>query len=261
MIHSTRTNKNCASFWLAQALRRCWPGLLLGLILCGSVPTVRAQSAAEPTIPWSSDAKLDIFSSYLFRGLRMHSGGAVQPALHLRYAAEETRSLDLSLWGHLPLNATSFVELNQSLAFNQRYSRAIFSVGHQVYLYSGDDAPLENRAEVWGSMALDTMLNPLFVVSEDYTRYNLQYYEISLSHVFEKTGEGAFCLALFSNFGFVSNGDELYQANGLVQVTSGVGTEVSVGGVTLLPSISYTAAADDNSRNSLWGGVSLSFRL
>jgi hypothetical protein len=134
-------------------------------------------------------------------------------------------------------------------------------LGHQVYLYGGDDAPLADRAEVWGSMALDTMLNPVFVVNEDYTRYNLQYYELSLSHVFEKSGEGAFCLALFSTFGFVSNGAELYQANGLVQITSGVGTELKAGVVKILPSVSYTAAADDNTRNSVWGGVSLSVAL
>jgi hypothetical protein len=243
------------------AHRRLGVLLLWCCVVFSAASTSYAQNAQGGTSGWSVDAATDIFSSYLFRGQRLHSGIAVQPSIQPHYAMSETRSIDLLVWAHAPLNASSFVELDQAVAFNQRYSRATFSVGHQVYLYSGDDAPLENRAEVWGSMALDTMLNPVFAVYEDYTRYNLQYYEINLSHVFEKTGDGAFSLALFSSFGFVANGEELYEANGMVQITSGIGTEWKWRRVTVAPTLSYTAAADDRARNTVWGGLSFRYAL
>ncbi len=108
-------------------------------------------------------------------------------------------------------------------------------------------------------MALDTMLNPVFAVYQDYTRYNQQYYEIKIDHVFEKSGEDAFYLRLFSEFGFVSNGSELYQANGLVQITSGVSTQIELGNLRLVPKLAYTSAADERSRNAFWAGIALQY--
>jgi hypothetical protein len=209
---------------------------------------------------WSVDSRFDIYSSYIFRGKRLSSGTSLQPTLQPRYKISETRSVDMFLWAHLPASGRSFSEFDGSFAFSQKYSRATFSVGHRSYLVTDADSPLKSRSELWGSLALDTMLNPVFTVFEDYSRYNQQYYDITLSHTFEKSGEDAFNVGIFSSFGYVTNGREQYRADGLVQITSGVTTDYALGVITLKPTLAYTSAADAASRNSVWGGVSLQGR-
>lgn len=253
-------------------LLRCVRGVKLLLLLClwHLIGLSSALADAQPAKPdsidargqtaWSVDSRLDVLSSYIFRGKRLSSGVSLQPELKPQYRISETRSIDTVLWAHLPASGTSFSEFDGSFAFTQKYSRATFSAGHKSYLVTDADSPLRSRSELWGAVALDTMLNPVFTVFQDYTRYNQQYYDISLSHVFEKSGEGAFNLGLFSSFGYVTNGREQYRADGMVQITSGVTSEYDLGGVSAKPTLAYTSAADTASRNSVWGGVSLQGR-
>lgn len=243
----------------------------LSLYLCVgpavSVPNSFAEDAQKPSAAaadaghgWAFDSRADLFSSYIFRGKRLASGLSLQPSVRPRYSVSETRGVDLLLWAHVPASDNSFSEVDTSVAFSQRYSRATFSLGHRSYLVTDAHSPLASRSEVWGALALDTMLNPVVTVYEDYSRYNLQYYDLTLSHTFEKSGEGAFNLGLFSSFGYATNGRELYRSDGLVQITSGLTTELKLGVLSMKPTVAYTSAADEHSRNSLWGGVSLQGR-
>lgn len=253
-------------------LPRCLGGakLLFVVCLCHVVGLSSAGADVQPAhgvstdrkgpTAWSVDSRIDIFSSYIFRGKRLFSGVSLQPEIRPKYQISETRSVDTLLWAHLPASGSSFSEFDGSFAFSQRYSRATFSVGHRSYLVTDADSPLKSRSELWGAVALDTMLNPVFTVFQDYTRYNQQYYDVTLSHVFEKSGEDAFNLGLFSSFGYVTNGREQYRADGLVQITSGITSEYDLGGVSVKPTLAYTSAADTASRNSVWGGVSLQTR-
>jgi hypothetical protein len=222
-----------------------------------SNPAKGVSSNDSSPSSWTVDSRVDLLSSYIFRGKPLSSGFSVQPSVQPRYVISGTRSIDLLMWSHLPTSPDSFSEFDGSFAFSQKYSRATFSVGHRSYVVTAADSPLRSRSELWGSMALDTMLNPVFTVFEDYSRYNQQYYDITLSHTFEKSGDDAFNFGLFSSFGYVTNGREQYRANGLVQITSGVTTEWAVSFLKLKPTLAYTSAADSASRNSLWGGISL----
>ena len=215
---------------------------------------------AEP-LPLSFDTSMSLLSSYMFRGQLFHEGLSLQPSAQAHLELGQHGMLNAILWMQLPLdnrdNSAHFIEMDQGLSYDYTYSRITASIGHYWYTFPDSSDDRQSRREVWGALALDTMLAPTLTVFHEYELYNMQYYDLNISHTFEKSGEGAFHVTLFSDFGFSSNGEKLYAKNGLVQITSGISTEICIGEVIINPTIAYSASEDENTVNKFWGGVTV----
>ena len=224
-------------------------------------PPPEVETRPPQKLSW--DTNLDLFSSYMFRGLDLYDGLSAQPSVQPHIGLGEKATLNGILWLQAPLSQRSgvqeFFEVDTGLSVDYTFSRATFSIGNYWYSYPSGGGPLPSRAEVWGAVALDTMLAPTFTVFYEYERYDMEYYDINLSHTFEKSGEGAFNVTLFMDLGFAGNAEKLYADNGLVQITSGISTAVDVAGFVLNPVVSYTASEDRNTVNKVWGGVTMCY--
>lgn len=75
----------------------------------------------------------------------------------------------------------------------------------------------------------------------DYRRSNAQYYELSFAKSFSASLlNKEFQLRPNVTTGFASNSEDVYEDNGLVQITPGVESPFAVGAITLSPQLYYT---------------------
>jgi hypothetical protein len=224
-------------------------------------PPPQVETLAPTKLSWDTSASL--YSSYIFRGLELYDGLSLQPSVQPHIDLGPNGMLNAIVWAQVPLQGRSggdqFFELDTGVSYDYTMSRATFSVGNYWYMFPSGGAPIPSRTEVWGSVALDTMLAPTFAVFYEYERYNMEYYEINLSHTFEKSGEGAFNVTFFADVGFAGHAEELYAENGLVQATYGASTAIDVSGVSVSPVISYTQSEDANTVNKVWGGLNAGY--
>lgn len=221
----------------------------------------QVETQAPTKLSWDTNASL--YSSYMFRGLDLYDGLSLQPSVQPHIDLGPNGMLNAILWFQVPLQdrrgESNFLELDTGLSYDYTWSRATFSLGNYWYTFPTGESPLPSRTEVWGAVALDTMLAPTFTVYYEYERYNMQYYDINLSHTFEKRGDGAFNVTFFVDIGFASNAEQVYAENGLEQVTYGASTEIDLAGVALSPVISYTQSEDANTVNKVWGGLNAGY--
>jgi hypothetical protein len=211
------------------------------------------------------DLNTSIYSTFIFRGRHLYDGVNLQPSIQPRYSFGEYGTVTGLLWFLAPLeggqSSDTYFVMDQGLAYDYTYSRFTFSVGQYWYGYPKRSDSVNSTSELWGALSLDTILSPSFAVYWDYDAFDSLYYEISLSHTFRQSGEGAFNLTFFSSLGFASHAEQVYEHGGLVQITSGVSTDVDVGPVTLRPMLSYTGSEDGAAANKAWGGVSIIWKF
>lgn len=209
----------------------------------------------------------DVVSDYVFRGTNVFEGTAFQPFAGLTYALSEEDAIGGSIWGHIPgesghRNGTKFVETDYTLSYEHSFGPFSVGAGHVWYLYPDDgDEDLEETAEFFGSIGLDTFLSPRFAIYEDYDAFDMQYYELSLSQRLGGEEAGELNLTPYVNFGFASNAEKAYDENGLVQVTTGVATDLKAGDLVITPSFHQTFKIDDATVNEFWFKVGIAYSL
>jgi hypothetical protein len=207
------------------------------------------------------DVATSLNSTLIFRGRHLYDGLNLQPSIQPRYSFGEYGTVSGLLWFLAPLEGESstdtYFAMDEGLAYDYTVSRFTFSVGQYWYGYPKRSDSINSTSELWGALSLDTILSPSFTVYWDYDAFDSLYYEISLSHTFQQSGEGAFNLTFFSSLGFASHAEKVYDHGGLVQITSGVSTDLAVGPMIVRPMLAYTGSDDGATTNKAWGGVSL----
>jgi len=221
---------------------------------------VHAQESTENASPFSVDTTAAVYSAYMFRGVNLYDGMSFQPSIQPHYDMGELGRLSGLLWFHLSADGhedpDKFFEMDDALTYDISVGKFTFSAGHYWYTYPNSSDHLRGTNEVFGSVAIDTMLSPSFTVYHDYRLFDYEYYELNLSHTFEKTGEGAFNFTPFASFGFASNSDKAYESDGFEQSTVGVKTDFDFAGAKLTPLLAYTFGIDDVATDQFWMGLS-----
>jgi hypothetical protein len=202
-------------------------------------------------------------SATVFRGQTLYDGVSAQGIVRPRYSFGSLGAVHGSVWAMAPLQGDTaeeqYFSIAPSLSYEVTYSRFTFSVGHNWYVYPRTSSQRNSTAEISAGMTLDTVLNPTVTVYRDYDSFDSEYFELSLRHTFLRSDAGGFNVTLFSTIGFASNASQRYDHGGLVQITSGVTTDVRVAGACLRPFGMYTGSEDGAVDNRVWGGVQVAF--
>lgn len=225
------------------------------------------------------------YNKYYYRGLNLYPDASFQPSIGVFYDLGDFGTIGASAWMQIPLaddqrvisafdqngqffqveQANKFVELDPSINYDYTAGIATISVGHLWYtdphegttsfivgdqeVDIGPAAP--DTAEVYGGVALDTILEPQLTVYHDYRRFDYQYYALSFSQYLDSEqlggffGEG-FNITPFVLFGLVTGADKVYaSADGLKHVNVGVRSTMNLGRIRVTPILQYNFGTDD----------------
>jgi hypothetical protein len=224
--------------------------------------SVHHTAAAEES-PITVDLDVGVYTDYMFRGFNLYDGISFQPSIATSYALDENGSITASVWSHIPGENSEndnddYTEIDYNLYYNRTIGDLSLSTGFMWYTYENSD--LSSTAEVFLSLALDTLLTPTISVYHDFEEFDTQYYELGLSHRFDIAALGdGFNVSPFVNFGFASNSEKVYADDGFVQSTFGLAFEASLGDVLVSPSIHVTRESDDFAENEIWAGTHFSY--
>ena len=234
---------------------------ILKSALCAAVVGAPLMVRAEESPALTGDVSLGAFSDYMFRGFRLFNGNSIQPSLNLHYNTD-AGNFTAGAWSHLSADneasSERFTEIDYTLKYEKAFDGFTIALGNIFYAYPSDKTNIPQSNEVFATLALNVPLTPTLTVYHDYRAFDAQYYELGFSHTFDKIcGAENATLTPFTSFGFASNADKVYADNGLVQVTTGVSSAITVGSAVVTPVINYTSKVDDLTANQLWFGMSV----
>ena len=235
------------------------------LVMIFMFPQVSPANAQDSN--WSFNLSSGFYSDYMFRGFNLYDGVSIQPSATVAHSFGEFGVLSGNVWAHLSAEGDrqdeKFTEVDYTLNYSVSLGILELGVGHIWFTFPRDDDMISDTAEFFGSLSVDTFLNPSLSVYHDYQDFDAQYYELGLSHTLECSylGEG-FNITPFVNFGFASNAEKVYEdSSGLVQVTYGAYFDLALGDIAVSPSLNYTSQVDDATQNEFWIGVAFNYDI
>ncbi len=238
-------------------------------MLCSAIPAM-AEEADKPT------AGLDVgaFSKYVWRGLELSKDSiVVQPSATIGY-----KGASVNVWGNLDTDNEAYdgAKYNETdLTLSYATTLGPVKVGGG-YIYYGLDG-LTDSQEVYGSVGLNTLLNPTITVYREIAHTPAWYVNVGISHSQELVKDITLDAAASAGYyhsddsGFAEAGDpsEKYRQlhNGLVSL----GMTIPFGGYfTVKPVVSYSFPLTDKAEEYIesvslsdessffFGGVTLS---
>jgi Bacterial protein of unknown function (Gcw_chp) len=242
---------------------------------------------------------LDLFSSYVWRGLSLTNKPVAEPAVWLSFPAGNA-SITVGGWANVDLGkyddlADDISESGGSSAFNfaefDPYAEVSFPVGKATltggataYIYPNDeDAPNPfglltsdaNTVEIYGKVGLDTPLSPELAIYYDVDKIKGAYIEGSVSHSLAASENVSIDLGALAGFsagqGVSDDIDESsnFDDDGFTHLDLSAGVPFSAGVFSITPVIHVVIPGDDRTKISspsdldkgakLWGGVSFSW--
>ena len=226
-------------------------------LLFGAPADVRADDASALT----ADVSVGVLTDYMWRGFNLYDGTAIQPSLTVEYDTG-FGTIGGNLWSHLSAEgdrqAEKFTELDETVYYSIGFDPVTLKTGLIWYTYPDSSDDISDATEVFASLSFDDggIVNPVVSFYDEFKLTDSQYYEFNLSHEFAcpALGDG-FKMTPYVTLGFASNADEVYDDNGLVQVTEGVNIPLNWGILTVTPSLNYTHKVAENTQNEFWAGV------
>jgi len=253
---------------------------------------VRAQAQA------TFGVDLDLFSSYVWRGLTLTNKPVAEPGLWVSFPAGNA-SISVGGWANIDLGQYDDIdddisESGGTSAFNlsefDPYAEISFPAGNATltggvtgYIYPNDldDAPnggLDSEAntlEVYGKLGFDVPLSPELSVYYDVDKIKGAYIEANLSHSLAASETVSFDLGAAAGFsagqGVSDDPDESFNFadDGFTHLDLSAGVPFSAGAVSITPVIHFVITGDEATKatspsnldndTKLWGGVSLSW--
>jgi hypothetical protein len=240
---------------------------------------------------------LDLFSSYVWRGLSLTNKPVAEPGLWVSFPAGNA-SITVGGWANIDLGQYDDIdndisESGGTSAFNvsefDPYAEISFPAGNATltggvtgYIYPNDldDAPNggldsdANTLEVYGKLGFDVPLSPELAVYYDVDKIKGAYIEANLSHSLAAGENISIDLGATGGFsagqGFSDDPDESFNFadDGFTHLDLSAGLPFAAGAISITPVIHVVIAGDDatkvtspsdESDTKLWGGVSLSW--
>lgn len=240
---------------------------LFGCMLTCSVSLTSFAQEADEESPVGVDLSAALYSDYMFRGQNLYKGTSFQPSILPRVSLGEYGNLSGLLFFHISADDNAngghkFFEMDEGITYDKTFGPATFSVGNLWYNYPDDDDDINNTAELYAGISLDTVLAPTVNFYQDYDEFDAQYYELNLSHKFETSGDSGFNITPFVTFGWASHAEKVYgESSGYVHTTYGATTELPVGDFTVKPIVAYTSGAAKITDDEFWMGFSVEYSL
>jgi Bacterial protein of unknown function (Gcw_chp) len=260
----------------------------LGILLAAHAPGAYAQTEVG--------AQLDLFSSYVWRGLSLTNKPVAQPDVWVSFPAGNA-SITLGSWANIDLGQyddpdDDISESGGLSAFNlaeyNPYGEVAFGTGKATltggvvgYIYPNDLTETSNGGlnsdlntwEAYGTVGFDVPLAPEFSVYYDFDKIKGFYFEAAASHSLP-LGENH-TLDLGAVLGFNSGQSEdpedesfNFADDGFTHADFSVGVPLSAGVFSITPVVHFQISGDDftkftsptdESDVKLWGGVSISW--
>jgi hypothetical protein len=265
---------------------------LLGVTVCG---ILLAAPTREATAQTEVGAQLDLFSSYVWRGVTYTNKPVAQPDVWISFPAGNA-AITAGGWANIELGKyddpdDDFSESGGLSAFNvaefNPYAEVSFSTGKAAitggiigYLFPNDldDAPVEgldsesNTWEVYGTVGFDVPFAPEFSLYYDFDKVKGAYLEGGVSHSVPLGESHALDLSglvgLNLGQGFDEDAESFnFEDDGLTHLDFGAGVPLSAGVFSITPVVHLQVSGDeftkfhspssDGSDFKIWGGVSI----
>jgi hypothetical protein len=264
---------------------------LLGLTAFGILLALPQRDAAAQT---EVGAQLDLFSSYVWRGLSLTNKPVVQPDLWVSFPAGNA-SITIGGWSSIDLGEyddpdDDISESGGLSAFNYAefdpYGEVSFTTGKTsitggitAYIYPNDvdEAPNgglgsgSNTWEVYSTVGFDVPLAPEFSVYYDFDKIKGFYFEGAASHSLPLGESHSLDLGALVGFNAgqgVDPEDESFNFadDGFTHLDLSAGVPFSAGVFSITPVLHFQVSGDDftkltsptdESDVKLWGGVSI----
>ena len=252
---------------LKMSRKKC---LMMSIAALLAGQSIAQAEEAKPT----AGVDLGAFSQYIWRGLELSKDSIVlQPSMTIGY-----QGVSFNVWGNLDTDneaydGAKYNETDLTLSYAHTISMAKLTGG---YIYYGLDG-LTDSQEVFGSVTLNTILNPTITVYREIAHLPSWYVNVGVSHsqpvVGKITVDGAASAGYYysddDGFTEAGNPSEKYQQfhNGLVSV----GMTVPFGDYfAVKPLIAYSFPLTDKAEeyieatslsgdsDFIYGGVTLS---
>lgn len=241
---------------------------------------------------------LDLFSSYVWRGLSLTNKPVAEPAVWVSFPAGNA-SITAGGWANIDLgkydNASDISESGGSSAFNfaefDPYAEVSFPVGKATltggvtaYIYPNDfgltsDA---NTVEIYGKLGVEAPLSPTLSIYYDVDKIKGAYIEAGVSHSLPASEKVSIDLGAVAGFSAgqgipddpLSDESSNFADNGLTHIDLSAGVPFTAGVFSITPVLHFVINVDDatkitkfddtglvpNSKDvKLWGGVSFSW--
>lgn len=139
----------------------------------------------------SSSIDLSVYNKYLWRGINTSNKAVLQPSVNLSYS-----QFNLNIWGNMELtNANNanygkevkskFTEIDYTLSYG--HSINMFNVEMGLIHYRFPHTGSNPTTEAFGSVAVDTLLNPSYALYWDIDSASGGFYNhFGLGHQFSK---------------------------------------------------------------------------
>jgi hypothetical protein len=259
----------------------------LGILLPAHAPRAHAQTEIG--------AQLDLFSSYVWRGLTLTNKPVAQPDVWVSFPAGNA-SITLGSWANIDLGKyddpdDDISESGGLSAFNlaeyNPYAEIAFGTGKTTltgglvgYIYPNDLTATSNGGlnsdlntwEAYGTVGFDVPLAPEFSVYYDFDKIKGFYFEGAVSHSLQ-LGE-SHTLDLGGLVGFNSGQSEdpedesfNFADDGFTHLDLSAGVPLSAGAFSITPVVHFQINGDeltkfhspssDGSDVKVWGGISI----
>jgi hypothetical protein len=254
-------------------------------VLIGATP-----GSAQTTV----GVDLDLFSSYVWRGVTYTNKPVAQPALYVTFptgGAEVT----VGGWANIDLGkyddpADDISESGGTSAFNlaefDPYAEVAFPVGKATitggitgYIYPNDVGLTDeaNTIELYGKVGFDSPLSPELSIYYDIDKIKGAYIEGAVSHSLPLSERTSLDLGAVAGFSAGQGAPEdpladesfNFADDGFTHLDLSAGIPFTAGAVSITPVIHFQINSDDATKFTspssldkdvkLWGGVSLSW--
>jgi hypothetical protein len=260
---------------------------LLRATALGILLAVPARTAAAQT---EIGAQLDLFSSYVWRGVSLTNKPVLQPDLWASFPAGNA-SVTVGGWANIDigkydgdddisesggLSAFNFAEFNPYAEVSFGTGKATLTGGIIGYFYPNDtDNGLNsdfNTWEVYGKVGFDVPFAPEISLYYDIDKVNGAYLEAAGSHSLplgeNHTLDLGALVGLNAGQNFEEDSEDFanFNDNGLTHFDVSAGVPLTAGVFSITPVLHFqisideatkVTSLDDDSDVKLWGGVSI----